>query len=328
MNQLNSCEEERHPLFTHKYAVYTPPADEMIERIGDWIDDQITGAYLYGPSRLGKTVTIERHLRMLLSDRFSYAIPMVVWAKWSTTLTETEFWNDILKATDFAFKNNGKQRSRSDASGLFIDQLDTLARSARQDFVVLVIDEAQTMTLNDWKCVLAAQNALERRSVRLCVISVASHGIKFQPNHLARTGNSHITARFLSEGDRVRGIRSADEIGYVLRGYDEDSEWPEGSGISFTKYFASDDFERGERLANHQKEVWDAFTHEFPTQLARNTKYPVEIPMLHLSRLVERILRRAHKRIPWGELLNPEALQRSVRGTGYAAHMDLIASPE
>jgi len=46
---------------------------------------------------------------------------------------------------------------------------------------------------------------------------------------------------------RFHGIRSVNELEYILEGYDEDSEWPDNSGVSYTKYFLSDAFDDGFR---------------------------------------------------------------------------------
>ncbi|WP_350357454.1 hypothetical protein [Paraburkholderia fungorum] len=44
--------DPRHCIVTKQYAVYTPPMHEMIAQIGEWIDQQHPGGYVYGASRV------------------------------------------------------------------------------------------------------------------------------------------------------------------------------------------------------------------------------------------------------------------------------------
>ena len=46
-----------------------------------------------------------------------------------------------------------------------------------------------------------------------------------------------------------------------LKGYDDESEYPEASGCSFTRYFFPSGFEAGWRLAGEAKVLWEAFQH-------------------------------------------------------------------
>jgi len=65
----------QHHILTRRYAVWTPPMDEMIGKIGDWIDMRIPGGYIFGPSRFGKTRCVRRYLCNVLTERFRRDIP-------------------------------------------------------------------------------------------------------------------------------------------------------------------------------------------------------------------------------------------------------------
>ena len=302
--------DDRHPVQRGEYAIFTAPIDEMVKTIGNWIDLRITGGYIYGPSRYGKSKTIKWFLFSLLEERFGTRVPLIVWIRRDSSITEREFWNELLEAANYEFYDPLKPKSRIIARYLFTERLYTMALSSRKSFVTLLIDEAHEVTLKEWKWLLGLQNALDARGVRFCVISIGSHGILFQPNYLARTGNAHITARFFSQDMRFRGLGSSKELEFVLNGYDLDSEWPAESGITYLEYFAPDHFKKGRRLANYSTEIWDAFIQLTPDDVTKQNNHRPEIAMKHVAETVETILRRLKSGENWEALMaKPELLK-------------------
>lgn len=224
--------DPRHPILTQEYAIYTPPIDKMITTIGDWIDQRISGGHIYGPSRFGKSRAVKWYLRTVLEDRYNASLPLIVWIRRDSVMSEADFWNSLLSASKYYLFNPEKpNKSKSVVRFLFEQQFVTIARQSRGNYVVLLIDEAHEMTLKEWKWLLGLQNSLDDQGIRFCVISIGSYGLQYQPDYLARTGNAHIAARFYASDTRFHGISSCDEIGYVLNGYDINSEWPKKSGI-------------------------------------------------------------------------------------------------
>lgn len=67
--------DQRHVMIKRKYAIWTPPSYEMLQVVGDWIDQGISGGHIFGPSRFGKTKTIEYYLRTELEKRFKRTLP-------------------------------------------------------------------------------------------------------------------------------------------------------------------------------------------------------------------------------------------------------------
>jgi hypothetical protein len=69
-----------HPLVTRDYSLYTPPIQRMVDQLASWIDNQVEGATIYGPSRFGKSSAVDHWVQTLLSQRYGNTLPMVVWA--------------------------------------------------------------------------------------------------------------------------------------------------------------------------------------------------------------------------------------------------------
>ena len=69
-----------HPVVTRDYSLFTPAISEMVDTVGRWIDDQVDGATIFGPSRFGKSSAVDHWLQALLSQRCGGHVPMVVWS--------------------------------------------------------------------------------------------------------------------------------------------------------------------------------------------------------------------------------------------------------
>lgn len=318
---MNQILENIHPILSQEYAVFTPPINQMITTIGTWIDQRITGGYVYGPSRFGKSKAIKWFLRSMLEERFGYSIPLVIWSRRESNITETEFWNQLLVASRYEFSTYERPHAKLKARFLFEQQLITLALNSSNNFIVLLIDEAHEVTLKEWKWLLGLQNSLDESGFKFSVFSIGSHSISFQPNYLARTGNSHISARFFSADMRFSGIRSRSELAYVLIGYDTDSEWPKDSKISFLHYFAPDDYKNGKRIEQLTDLIWDSFVELQPHQIGQAK---IEIPMLHLSYLIENILKSLKNGTTWEEATNISTINKFILETGFTQYARII----
>lgn len=321
--------EEKHPIFTGEYAIYTPPTDKMINTIGDWIDQKLSGGYIYGPSRFGKSRGVKWFLKRVLEDRFSKLIPLVIWVRPDGRRVEGEFWNYLLLATYFSFAEPFKPKKKNEARFLFKQQLITMASKARGNYIIILIDEAQAVTLSEWQWLLGLQNELDYEGFRLSVFSIGSHQMMYQPDYIARTGNAHIAARFFVQDARFYGIRNVDELDFVLKGYDLDSEWPLGSGTSYLKYFAPSAFESGKRLSNHTQMIWDAFIAQLPGFFNRGKiKLQPELPMKHVALLIEKILIMLSNGSDWDEIVSFEYVTNLIEQHRFTAHLTLVSGKD
>jgi len=274
----------QHCILTRQYAVYTPPMHEMIEQIGDWLEQQRPGGFIYGASRLGKTRAIRWYLADVLAERVGSIIPLVIWNRRADQLpSEAAFWHQLLLASKFQFADPIKTPKRTEGAHHCLQRFIAIAKSAGRNFVVLLIDEAQEMTLREWKWLVGLQNQLDYEGFLLSVFSVGTYQLGYRHEYLASTGNAHVAARFMAAHSRFHGIRTLEEVAFVLNGYDADSEWPAGSGTPFLQYFAPTDYAHGRRLSDRAEELWRALLELRPAS-ARNFN---EFPMQHIAMTVE-----------------------------------------
>lgn len=296
---------------------------EMITQIGDWIDQQRPGGYIYGASRLGKSKGVQWHLTAVLQERFNTILPLVVWNRRPDSHTsETAFWYQLLMASKFEFINPAKPPKKTEAIFLCTQRFITIAKSAQRNYVVLLIDEAQDLTFREWKWLVGLQNQLDYEGYLLSVFSVGSHQMGYRHEYMASTGNAHVAARFMAAHARFNGLRSIDELEYVLNGYDIDSEWPPRSNVSFLQYFAPSDFSAGCRLAASAPLLWKALVELSPNSARKN----LEFPMQHIAKTIEAALFRLAQGEDWDEVTAYESWLNGLAKTNFSDHMRIISA--
>ncbi|AWV02738.1 ATP-binding protein [Burkholderia sp. JP2-270] len=313
-----------HCIVTQQYAVYTLPIHEMISKIGDWIDQQCPGAYLMGASRLGKSRCIQYFLAQVLRERFEVELPLIVWIRPpDSQLSEAGFWHMLLRASRFALVNVAKPPPRAEGRYMCLQRFIAIAEWARRNYVILLIDEAQGMTLREWQWLMGLQNDLDEKGYLLSVISVGSHQLNYKYDYFAGTGNAHVSARFMASHAQFHGLRTTEELECVLTGYDVDSRWPEGSNVSFLEYFAPKYFSMGRRLVDCSPDLWKSLQSLSPDSAKRFG----EFPMQHIARTIEATLFELARGDDWDEVTSYENWLKRLAKTNFSDHMRIICPP-
>lgn len=319
MRRLPRQIDRRHPLVTGQYAIFTPAVDAFVEKLGDWIDGKVTGGYIYGPSRVGKTRAIRFYLGRVLAERFGGPVPLHVWSRPFVQKSAAEMYMSMLDGFKHAY--GGKRASPNERLAILKEFLIASAGSCRTNSVYLIVDEAQGLTTQEWLWLLAVQNALDSEGYALSVFSVASHQMAYEFNLLARTGNPHVGARFLVDHWTFPGVQSIEELEYILNGYDEDSQWPRDGGKSYLAYFAPDAFEQGKRLTKCAAILWECLVALLPAGMVIDWNFP----MKHIALATEDALFRLASGEDWNEVTSQESWIDTLTKHRFADHMRAVS---
>lgn len=311
-----------HPVVTQRYAIFTPAIAAMVHQIGNWIESQKSGGYVWGYPLYGKSYGVRYFLHEMLKERFGREIPLVIWSlvEYKPTYMPNQFWAELLRAGKRPYPNPRVSTSRR--LEVVMEMFIASARRAKGNFVVLLIDEAQGLRESEWKMLIGLQNQLVIEGFRLSVISVASHDMSYTHDGFAMTGNAHVAARFLAEDAQFMGAGGIEDLEFILRGYDEDSEWPDGSGRSYTASLAPKEFDGGFRIGSSKTELWSALVKCLPTDIEMRP----EFPMQHIALAVESVLLRIAEGADPDELTSSQAWSTTVSETGLANHLRLISA--
>jgi|CXWL01.1.fsa_nt_gi hypothetical protein len=314
--------DPKHPVVLKDYGLFTPAAAEMADVVFVWLYNRIKGAIIYGPSQFGKTHALLYWLRKLLSERMGGPVPMVIWSHQDGGASSPGMLHGKLLAA--AGQGPVGQRRGNTIANQLVERLVQIACLSSDRYVVLVIDEAQSMSEREWRWLVQLHATLEIEKVQLCIISVAAFQFNDRPRTLALTGSAHVSARFMLHDWPFRGIRTPEELKFVLQGYDEDSEWPEGSGISYTAGLARQAFAEGFRVQNYTHEVWTALN----TLLPANYSGPIEFPMQSIAVGARQVLLKTGAAgSAWEQCTSFDAWKQAVADTGHTRLMSLVFTP-
>ena len=142
---------------------------------------------------------------------------------------------------------------------------------------VLVVDQIQHWIQNDFHVLACLYDYLQLPGIQLTVIGFAqSELINERLSGFRALKHDQIVARFFSEIIEFKGCQSVEELTAILQACDEGSEYPPGSGISYTAFFAPEAFTAGFRLAPLAEVFWKAFAKHV------TGKYINNLPMQHV----------------------------------------------
>lgn len=311
-----------HPIVTRDYSLFTPAIDEMVNCFAGWLDDQVDGATIYGPSRFGKSSAIDNWLQQLLSERHGGYVPMVVWSHIDSGGAQSvgRFYANLLDASQHPLAK--AFRSPLDRQHMLIERWISMAAQGGGRFLVLVIDEAQSMTQREWIWLVELHSTLEKQRIRLCVFSVASLQFFDEPIGMALSGGAHVAARFMLTSQAFHGMRSVEELAYVMNGYDEGTSWPIGSGISFTAGLAPQAWTDGFRMENQAAALMDAMI----SVLGSNYGGPQEFPMKTVAHASRHVLLRIAGGANWQDVTSPASWHAIVAESGHKSLMAIVSA--
>jgi hypothetical protein len=163
---------------------------------------------------------------------------------------------------------------------------------------------------------------LEKQRTRLCVFSVASLQFFDEPRGMALSGGAHVAARFMLDARPFHGVRSVEELAYVMSGYDEGSEWPAGSGLSYTAAIAPQAWGEGFRMRDQAGALMAAMQDELPARYAG----PAEFPMKTVAQACRHALLRLGSGARPREVVSAQSWHAIVQGCGHRNLMALVSA--
>lgn len=274
---------DRHPLNTRRYTVPTPMILALVAIISAWIKNGITGAYIEGDPRRGKTKA-RRLICVLLQKIFPRLPVFSMIARLYVHPSERVFFGDLLRAFKHSLYSEGTAAQRRDR---LVEGIVNAAQSAGQEKVVLLIDQAHRLMELHYDWLVDLHDELSERGIELFVFLFGQKELSTIAEELKRAGKTQILGRFLVDHVQFFGIRTKKDLKLCLTCYDESCRFPEDTDWTFTRYCLPQLFERGWRLADLTEAFWKAFEDVHRRSSARSR---LEIPMQHFVRTVERLL--------------------------------------
>lgn len=308
-NEGRPIEMSLHPLATGNYRIATLAIQEFYDFVIRCLHYRIPGALIYGPSRIGKTRSIE-YLRLLLGKNFPKITTYHAQCEHKPRHAEGPFFSNLLEAVGYPDPHYGTTTAKRLR---LITKIREASSRSGSGVVVFFLDEAQRYDNNEYEWLRDVHDALDRQQIKLYTFLVGQDELLGQKAAFQLARKTQIVARLMVEEFAFYGVRNAEEVATCLQGYDR-TYYPEGSEWSFTRFYLEKAYDAGYRLFEDAEVLWKAFS---SAHHKANLPGRLEIPMESFVRVVEIVLKESM--LLDGPQYRPdEALwQHAVRHCGY-----------
>ncbi|MEC2375946.1 ATP-binding protein [Bacillus thuringiensis] len=272
-----------HPVQTGRYILATNEIERLYDTVHRWITNRTPGGIVYGRPRLGKTRAI-RFLQYALREDFKDLPIFVIKCNHHKQATERVFFEELLRNVGHGDSESGTLNSKRERLYRFL--LESAYKSLEQK-IVFIMDEAQELQDNHYQWLKDIYNELDNCEVSLTCILVGQEELLRQRAAFIQVKKQQIVGRFMVHDFKFMGIRTLDDLQTCLRGYDDESEYPLGSDITYTQHFFLEAYEKGFRLYQYAEEMMEAFRRE---REKANLSATAEIPMQYITSTIEYLL--------------------------------------
>lgn len=317
-----SIPEGCHPIEAGGYVISTPSVFEMGNEVSEWIDLRQSGGMIYGPPRLGKTSAIKYIKQKLLHD-FNARLPIVTFECQSHQLArEGEFFSEFLSAMGHALPLKGHISEKRERLYL---HLRNMAEQNPNRRIVIFLDEAQKLHKDHYAWLVDIFNYLDQAKITATFILVGQQELANRRNAMVMAKQFQVVGRFMVNAHQFSGISNEKEVQVCLHAYDEQSEYPEGSGWSYSRFYFPVAYQHGWRLTDQASNVWTAFM-----EARESGRLPgsAQIPMKFLTAAIEYILRRYENLRDIEPHLSLQVWREAVRKSQYQLSGDFISADE
>lgn len=307
---LDGLDPETHPI-NRRYTMPTPAIQAAYDALIDVIKERNAGLIIPGDYRGGKTWFCDYVMKALkddFGDQLAYFFLTCVHHKRSPPESRHLSW--MLGELGYV----PTARDPYDKKKQMDDYLAQEGQKAKRRQVVILIDEAQKLHIDQWGWFIDTYNRIEKKEVVPTFVWVGEPGLKGVRNTMLKSKQHQIVNRFLVCQQELMGPGSADELTLWLEPFDYRSEYPAGSKISYTEFFFTTAFREGWRLQHIAADLWREIGRAFE---AANEPVPETIRTKYFFKIVENVLFKFGNRLVVVPDMSPEVLQAAIAASRY-----------
>lgn len=247
-----------HPVVCNQAHLPTPSIRRAYAEVAEAVAERDPGVSFVAFSRFGKTFAIS-----VLADQLAAAFPDVpvlcTNATEHSVFSELTFYSELLHGCTRAPVGQAKAR---ELRNKLVRYLWTLAESRGSDRVVLFVDEAQNWADPELTALRDISNDLALFADVVLLVNLFGAPLLANTRAaLLQAGRTDLVGRFMVRQYEFQGVTSAPNFAETAKCYDdvEISEYPPGSGISFSEFFMPVAFRDGWRLEHEAELAWESF---------------------------------------------------------------------
>lgn len=272
-----------HPMHQKTYVIPTPSINALYEKIDDVIYQGTPGMIVYAFSRIGKTYAIRYLEGMLRLGRSKQSLINLECHYSNSKPSENDFYANFLHCVDHGDAQVG---TRTHKRIRLINYLLESLEGSNDRHLLLFIDEAQHLQVEEYRWLTEISNRIEREGFRVTAFLFGQPQLKHQKNTFRLAAQTQIIGRFMVDEFAFHGILSEADLAACLQGYDN-SVFPVGSEWTFTRFCMPSKWAQGFRSINLAASLWQEFVKARPES---HRSLSMEIPMKYFSQTMEILL--------------------------------------
>lgn len=244
-----------HPLVTKNYVALTPSMPQVLEVVMDSIALHKKSLVFKAFPRMGKT-TICKFVLSALEHHPAFKDR-------SVSLVSADTIGDLKRRESIVI-------SLAKVLGILIPirpviasirtkvlhEIESRLRNQLGRHWVLVIDELQALSMEDFEHLQHIQNELALHNIDTTLIGFSQTQIAHKINLLSQQKRVELIVRFLNEVWDLPYCADQGWIGQTLKSYDSDFTYPTGSDCSYTQFFLPQAYAAGFRIAAAAPDIY------------------------------------------------------------------------
>lgn len=246
-----------HPMLAlFRPLVATREIELLSDAINAALDVSYRGLSVYAYARFGKSegVTYLVDHPQWLGSRMA-ALRTLIMPK-TDKRTDGSFISTLLNCFNVRVSPRTTPNERFNQLTSYLVECCHLAKSR---LIIIFIDEAQRMKPADYEHLVTIDNQMTMLRYYVFYVFINQRDLTGYTNESVSRSEypPHVYGRFLTRKHEMSGVRCAEDAAYILDGYDHATEWPAGSGSSYSEHFAPQAFSAGWRLSQHAAQLWE-----------------------------------------------------------------------
>ena len=315
---LPKVEVGDHPVEKGNYLFDTLEINSLKSTLLQLIDQRSPGGIIYGNPRMGKTNAIEYLIRLFDSDYAQEFKPFRFNCQKFHKPNENTFFEFLLRDVGHGLFDKGKANAKRDR---LFKYLLNVGESTTRKQIVLFLDDAQRLQEIEYEWLMDIFNELDRYGITLTSLLIGQKELKNVRSTYAEANMLQIVGRFMIHKYQFQGIKDHDSLCYFLAAYDYATEYPSSSGCSYTRYFFPKGFVLGNRLEHFSETLWDYF---YKLNLKTSNKKNFEIPMYHMTTIINYVFRKYGTNGQELEWLNFSHFKEAIDYSGYSIYLGIV----
>lgn len=266
----------------------TPAINTLANTLRQWFAAAVIGALIYGPSRAGKSSAIEYIIQRRV-EIFGYDIPVIAIPWKGMALSEKDFHERFLNACGHSVPSERTANRRLESR--LVEYLASAVALSGNSCLILFIDDAQEMRLDDLAFLANIYNLLKKRKIQLFTFLVGERTLPKLREKADAEGCERYVGRFMCADYIFPLLQSAEDIAFVLRQYDVSEDF-EGSGVTIAQRLLPKAVANGFRFEKMAPMIWNGFRRAVRTTGRQAPRMTMQSFTILIAQLVQGLARR------------------------------------